>query len=211
MAGFTRFLVWAILILGALGGFLYFAFFDVWKVPADDPQFAVSVEPTLSAGDLVLVARHGNPGEGNLVRCTDPDEPRRWIVGRWTAGGRDKVEFTGEAVSVNGWRASSPRGCAKGEVTLTNPASGNQEALACRQVEFAGLTHETLVSTQHAEGSRSMTVDPGKIFLVSDNRHMHLDSRDFGSIDPALCQHVLFRLWGDSGFSDARHRLTFIW
>jgi signal peptidase I len=211
MAGFTRFLMWVVLILGALGVFLYFAFFDVWKVPADDLQFAVSVEPTLTAGDLVLIARHGSPGTGNLVRCADPDEPRRWVVGRWMAGGGEKVEFAGEGVSVDGQRASSPRACAKPAVTLTNPASGDPEALVCRQVEFAGLTHETLVSTEHAEGNRSTTVDPARVFLVSDNRHMHLDSRDFGSIDPRSCQHVVFRLWGSSGFSDASHRLTIIW
>src|SRR5580658_5954916 len=152
MAGFSRFVVWLVLIVGAMGAFLYFAFFDVWRVPADDPQFSVSVEPTLTAGDVVLTARHGNPGTGNLVRCADPDEPRRWVVGRWMAGAGDKVEFVGEAVSVDGQRTSSPRGCGKPAVTMTNPATGNQEPLLCRQVESAGTTSETLVSTQHAEG-----------------------------------------------------------
>jgi signal peptidase I len=211
MAGFTRFLAWVGLILGSLGVFLYFAFFDVWKVPGDDAQFAVSVEPTLTAGDLVVIARHGSPGRGNLVRCADPDEPRRWVVGRWMAGPGERVEFAGEGVSVDGQRATSPRGCDTPTVTLTNPASGNSEALVCRQLEFGGFTHETLVSTEHAEGNRSTKVDPARIFLVSDNRHMHLDSRDFGSIDPSSCQHVVFRLWGNSGFSDATHRLTFVW
>jgi len=211
MSGFMRFLLWTVLILGALGAFLYFAFFDVWKLPADDPQFAVSVEPTLTVGDLVIIARHGSPSTGHLVRCADPDEPRRFVVGRWMAGGGDKVEIVGEGITVDGQRASSPRGCGRPPVSLTNPASGALEPLTCRQVEFAGLTHETLSSTEHAEGKRAMTVDPGKIFLASDNRHMHLDSRDFGSIDPSSCEHVLFRLWGDSGFGDASHRFTIIW
>jgi signal peptidase I len=211
MAGFTRFLVWVAMILVALGAFLYFAFFDVWRVPTDDPQFVVSVEPTLTAGDLVLVARHGSPGTGNLVRCADPDEPRRWVVGRWTAGAGDKIVFDNETYLVNGSHFSSPRGCGVPSVVLTNPASGAQESLVCRQVEFAGLTYEALFATEHVETGRAVTVDPGKIFLVSDNRHMHLDSRDFGSIDPSSCQHVVFRLWGATGFGDGSHRFTIIW
>jgi signal peptidase I len=211
MNAFTRFLVWSALILGALGAFLYFAFFDVWRVPSDDPQFVVSVEPTLTAGDIVLVARHGTPGTGNLVRCADPDEPRRFVVGRWSAGAGDKVVFDNEGLLINGSHFSSPRGCGRPLVAYTNPASGIQETLACRQIEFGGLTHEALFSAEHAEGTRTLTVDPGKILLVSDNRHMHLDGRDFGTIDPSTCEHIVFRLWGSTGFGDAPHRFTIIW
>jgi signal peptidase I len=211
MSGLIRFVLWVALVLGAIGAFLYFAFFDVWKVPADDPQLSVSVAPTMAAGDYVLVARHGTPSTGNLVRCKDPDEPRRWVVGRWIADAGDRVEIAGEGVSINGRVASSPRGCAKPSMTLVNPATGTQEKLTCREVEFAGSTHETLVSTEHAEGNKALTVDPARIFLVSDNRHMHLDSRDFGSIEPSSCEHLVFRLWGDSGYFDAAHRFTILW
>jgi signal peptidase I len=211
MSGLLRFLVWTAIVLGAFGGFLYFAFFDIWRVPSDDPQFVVSVEPTLTAGDLVLVARHGSPGAGNLVRCADPDEPRRFVVGRWIAGSGEAVVFDNESLVVNGSHFTSPRGCGIPPVAMTNPASGHQETLSCRQIEFAGLTHEALFGTEHVEGTRSVTVDPGKIALASDNRHMHLDSRDFGTIDPASCEHIVFRLWGDSGFGDVTHRLTLIW
>jgi signal peptidase I len=211
MSGLTKFLFWTALVLAGLGVFLYFAFFDVWKVPGDDPQFGVSIEPTLSVGDLVLVARHGSPSRGNLVRCADPDEPRRFVVGRWMAQGRERVDFLSESITIDGQAAASPRGCGRPPVSLVNPATGSLEPLACRQVEFAGQTHEVLMSPEHLEGNRSMTVDLGKIFLASDNRHMHLDSRDFGSIDPSSCQHIVFRLWGETGFADASHRFTIVW
>jgi signal peptidase I len=207
----AKFLIWTCLILGGLGAFLYFAFFDVWKLPSDDPQFSVSVEPTLSAGDLVVIARHGDPGPGNLVRCADPDEPRRFVVGRWMADGHNKVEFFGESIAVDGQRATAARGCGRPPMSLVNPASGALEPLVCREVEFAGMTHEALTSVEHAEGDRSVVVDPGKIFLASDNRHLHLDSRDFGSINPSSCEHILFRLWGETGYSDSQKRFTIIW
>jgi signal peptidase I len=211
MAGFYRFLLWTGIILGAIGAILYFAFLDVWTLPSDDPQFAVSVEPTLSAGDLVLAARHGSPSTGNLVRCADPDEPRRFVVGRWVAGGGDRVDFNSETLLINGAHFSSPGGCLRPATPLTNPASGAEETLVCRQIEFGGITHEALFAREHAEGNRSLKVDPGKIALVSDNRHMHQDSRDFGSIDPSSCQHILFRLWGRAGYGDAPHRFNIIW
>jgi signal peptidase I len=211
MSGFLRFVVWVAVVLGALGAFLYFAFFDVWRIPSDDPQLSVSVAPTLAAGDYVLVARHGTPGTGNLVRCKDPDEPRRWVIGRWAANGGDRVELAGEGLAINGRVASSPGGCTPPSVTLVNPTSGAEEKLTCREVEFAGATHETLVATSHAESNKALTVDPGRIFLVSDNRHMHLDSRDFGGIESGSCEHLVFRLWGDTGYFDAAHRFTILW
>jgi signal peptidase I len=211
MNGFVRFVVWIVLVLVAIGAVLYFAFFDVWKVPGDDPQLSVSVAPTLAAGDYVLVARHGTPSTGNLVRCKDPDEPRRWVIGRWVASGGDHLDIVGERLTINGRSATSPRGCATPSMTLVNPATGNQEKLDCRQVEFAGLTHDMLVATAQAEGNRALTVDPGRIFLVSDNRHMHLDSRDFGSLESGSCEHLVFRLWGDTGYFDASHRFTILW
>ncbi len=211
MGGFGRFVGWMVAILGAIGTFLYLAFFDVWRVPSDDPQFAVSVEPTLSAGDLVLIARHGSPSNGNLVRCTDPDEPRRFVVGRWTGDSGDTVEFQDERLFVNRTAASSPRGCLRPFQKLVNPATASEETLVCRQVEFAGMTHEVLMASEHAEGHKSAKVDPNKIWLTSDNRHMHLDSRDYGTVDPRSCQHVIFRLWGASGYGDSTHRFTIIW
>jgi signal peptidase I len=211
MSAVFRFIVWVAVILGATFAILYFAFFDVWRVPTDDPQFSVSVEPTLTAGDYVLVARHGTPGVGNLVRCKDPDEPRRWVVARWVASAGDKVDVAGEALLINGRSAPSTRGCRTPTVTLVNPATGAAEKLDCREIEFAAGAYDVLTSPTHSEGHKAVTVDPGKIFLVSDNGHMHLDSRDFGSIESGSCEHLVFRLWGATGYFDASRRFTILW
>ncbi len=211
MRGVVRFVVWVAVLFGAFAAFLYFAFFDVWRVPSDDPQLSVSVAPTLSPGDYVLVARHGTPGVGDLVRCKDPDEPRRWVLARWVASAGDKVEIAGEGLTINGRVASSPGGCARPSMTLVNPATGAEEKLACREVEFGGSHHDTLVAPPHAGGDKALTVDPGRIFLFSDDQHMHLDSRDFGTIEPRSCEHLVFRLWGETGYFDAAHRFTILW
>ena len=54
-------------------------------------------------------------------------------------------------------------------------------------------------------------IEAGKWYLVSDDRHIHLDSRDFGQIDPTTCQHIVYRLQSAKGFGDSKRRLSVIW
>ncbi len=61
------------------------------------------------------------------------------------------------------------------------------------------MTYSALRARANPEPFHKVTVEFGKWFLVSDDRHVHLDSRDFGEIDsgPAGgCQHIVFRLVG---------------
>jgi signal peptidase I len=46
---------------------------------------------------------------------------------------------------------------------------------------------------------------------LSDDRYLHLDSRDYGTVPEESCQHVFFRLWGAAGFGDASRRFNIIW
>ena len=70
------------------------------------------------------------------------------------------------------------------------------------------------IGSEEAETEEPPTkveVEAGRWFLVSDDRHLHLDSRDFGQIDPVGCQHIVFRLVGAAGFGDTAKRLSIIW
>ena len=58
---------------------------------------------------------------------------------------------------------------------------------------------------------QSIHVPLGKLYLFSDDRYLHLDSRDFGSVPEATCQHLIFRLWGAEGFTDGAHRFNMLW
>jgi signal peptidase I len=207
-----RVLAWVAVIGGAICAIVYFAYADVWTLPSDDPRLLASVEPTLRGGDLVLVARHGSPALGDVVRCPDPDEPRRWVVGRLVGVGGADLMLHGQDFQLSGSRESSEANC--GTVKMSNPATGDDVTLTCRNREFAGKEYSTLhrgdVEVQ-AEGAAQRHVPPGQIFLISDNRYLHLDSRDFGSVQEATCSRILFRLWGASGFTDGSRRFNFIW
>ncbi|MEI7894898.1 MAG: S26 family signal peptidase [Myxococcales bacterium] len=204
-----KFFLWIGAILGVLGLIAYATVFDVWTVPGDDPKLAVAVEPSLSVGDVLLVTRHGeNHSRGELLRCDDPQAAGRYIVGRLVGLQGEKLAFEEELVVIGGKRTSIPYGCA--DRTLTHPTTGEEVALVCSVEEFGSRRYEVLRAKDRREPPLQTEAERG-VFLVSDNRHMHLDSRDYGSIAPSTCRQVVFRLWGTSGFGDSDRRLTFLW
>lgn len=205
-----RILIWIAIVCGALTG-LVLAFFEPWTVPGDDAQFAVSLEPSLSPGDFVLVTRASGSSDGALVRCADPDAPGRFVVGRVIGRTGDKVAFNRGSLLVNGKTPSAPAGC--DTVHVKNPATQEDEDLSCSLEEFAGDTHPVLRASSTAAAARdtSTDVEVGRIYLVSDDRVLHMDSRDYGTVLPATCQHIALRFWGQSGWGDAKKRLTVLW
>jgi signal peptidase I len=212
MSSCLRVVAWLAVLGGAVCAIVYYAYADVWVVPANDPRLLVSVEPTLAGGDIVLVERHGAPGLGNLARCVDPDEPRRWVVGRLVGMSGGSLHLADQGFSTPGSRPTSYTAC--GVQKLVNPASGDEVELTCRNEEFAGMAYETLSKAREGgsgDPDVELRVPPGKSFLLSDDRYLHLDSRDYGSLPESSCHHVLFRLWGAAGFTDASRRFNIIW
>ncbi|MEO6418271.1 MAG: signal peptidase I, partial [Polyangiaceae bacterium] len=168
--------------------------------------------PTLATGDVVVVTRRSTTSFGSLVRCTDPDAPGRYVVGRVVGLSHDTVDLVDEQLSVNGRHEASSGQCDPRQVTMKVPATGQDLELRCLRQEFAGTEIEFLYTNDHPEGATHATVEPGKAFLLSDNRHLHLDSRDFGQVGTTTCQHVVYRLWGAEGWSgSAKRRLSFLW
>ena len=205
-----RVLLWIAVVCGALVG-IGAIFFQGWTVPSDDPQLAVSIEPTMSAGDVLLVTRSTGASDGALVRCADPDAPGRFVVGRVIGHAGDAIEFSSGTMLVNGSTPSSSVACEPAVVHLRNPATQEDQGLDCLLEEFAGSTHPALRSSKTADRDVKTTVEPGKVYLVNDDRVLHEDSRDFGAIAPATCQRIVFRLWSAIGWGDAKKRLSVLW
>src|SRR5579872_6465256 len=82
MRAWLKLVAWVTGILGVVGLLLYELVFDVWVVPSDDPLLAASIQPTLMAGDVLVVTRHTSVVRGNLLRCDDPQAPGRYVVAR---------------------------------------------------------------------------------------------------------------------------------
>ncbi len=202
---------WVLGVVGAIVLVLYVGFFDVWTVPVDDPMLAASIEPTLSAGDVIVVTRRTEVSRGDLLRCADPQAPGRFIVARAIGRFGDKLDVSAEVVAVDGKRNPSPRACEPPKMLIHDPQSNEDEDLACSIEEYGSATFGALRSVTNPEPPTKATIEAGRWYLLSDDRHVHVDSRDFGTIDPTTCQHIVFRLVGPAGFGDTNKRLTVIW
>ncbi len=211
MRGLVRGLLWILGILGAIALLLHLFLFDVWKVPrGNDDRFATSILPTLRAEELVLIHRGRVPKVGELARCKSPLDGGVYVVGRVFGAGGDRVEVQDRAVLTNGkqpaWRHACP------PVVVPHPVTHNLVTMSCSVAETDAASFEYFTPKEDgiSGGTSNALVERGRLYLVSDNRLMHEDSRDVGQVDAATCEHIVFRLWGEK-FSDATRRFAVLW
>ena len=205
-----RWLIWGGGIFGAISLLLYLFVFDVWQFdPGNDPQLGASALPALKPQDKILLRRGSTPRYGELARCQHPLAPERWVIGRVFGERGDRVEVTDSLITTNGKGLGASHGCPK--MVVPHPITQNLVTMNCGYAETGAWSFEYLVAPENQSGgTHAATVEAGKVFLVSDNRFMHQDSRDFGQVDASTCLHVVYRLWGES-FTDASRRFTILW
>jgi len=211
MLAWFKFVAWSV-GLGGLGLYGIHRFvLEVWRVPTDDPMLAASVEPTLSAGDLMLVWRGDSFARGNLLRCPDPQAPGRYVIARAMGAPGDHVEIHGEVVTLDGRRPPSPRACDQLRYAMFDPGRQENVNLWCTVEEYGDMDFSALKAADNLDPPTLSLVPPEHWFLVSDNRHIHVDSRDYGELEAAGCRHIVFRLAGAAGVFDRKKRLTVVW
>ena len=214
MRKLVRFLVWTAVIVAIVVVGLRYLLLESWTIPEDDAWLGASIAPTLRPGDTVLVLIRGKPGFGDLARCVDPDDPKGWVVGRIVGLPGDVVEVVGPTLVVNGKSYVSTEACQEPRFTIQHPDTGSELELGCSRVDLAGSWH-----FQGSGGGKGRvpgedakhTVGEGLVYLLSDDRDVHEDSRDFGAIPAETCRgKIVFRLWGKEGWGDSKHRMTVI-
>lgn len=211
MRKFLRGLAWTVGIIAAIIGLCRATFLRWWKVPADDPALTTSMAPNLAAGDILLLIR-GKPKLGDLMRCADPEQPGRYVVGRVLAEAGDKIELTNDDVIVNGRRSLREMACQNSAYRVTNPTTGTDVDLYCTVEAVQGHKHMRVTDPKAQQVVlRKHEVSEGNVFLVSDNRTFPLDSREYGAVPKDTCREmVFFRIMGTKGWGDAESRLTYI-
>jgi signal peptidase I len=183
---------------------------NVWTIP-DDNVLDSSMRPSLSAGDVVVLLTVGQRGFGDLVQCTDPEDAQRFVVGRIVGLGGDKVEIANPVVTVNGTHYNRMDSCTQNVITVPDPRSGAPVQAGCNRIDMAGGWHYRANAGSKTESPSSHLVGPGLVYLLSDDRTFHDDSRDFGAIPAESCKGLIFfRLWGKGGFDDESGRFTYI-
>jgi signal peptidase I len=209
-----KFVVWMALFLGGIVAVLRATCMTFWTMPDEDPVLSLSVAPTLEAGDVLVLWRVGNPNFGELVRCPDPETPGRFIVGRLLGEGGDNIVAEMASVTVNNRFIGSRRACAPPQLTVLDPYTGEAFDLSC-EIEAAGGVEYTRARAtnppEHPPEAFRVKVPDGKVFLASDNRHYHDDSRDFGLVPKDSCkERIIYRLWSARGWFDEKRRMMLI-
>ena len=211
MRSFLKLVVWLTVIAGFVLGVLYATLFDVCVVPVDDPMLSASLQPNLGPGDVVVLSRVGSIGYGNMLRCADPQAPGRYVFARAIGHSGDRVAIENEVVMVDGRHTPSPHACDVIQRTVRDPSTGDDVELVCAVEDFGEVEFDTLHAAAHPVPPTTKTVESGRWYLVSDDRHVHVDSRDYGAVDPKTCNHVIFRIVGGAGFRDSKARFSIVW
>jgi signal peptidase I len=211
MGKLIRGLLWILGLLIVVGVVGRLVFVDVFTVP-DDDKTSAAVAPTLAGGDTVLFMARNKPAFGDLVSCTDPDDATHFIVGRVAGLSGDVVETNGKELTVNGKRYLGEMACAQATIAVPHPTSGSTVEIACDQVAMGGHPHFRGFSDKVSFPSPAKKiVREGMLFLLSDDRSYHDDSRDFGTVPASSCRgRIVFRLWGKEGWKDDKRRMTFV-
>ncbi|HMR04620.1 MAG TPA: signal peptidase I [Polyangiaceae bacterium] len=208
-----RFLLWTAIIVGAIVGVARAVAIRWWTVPLNDPYLEASIAPSLRGGDTIILWRLTKPKFGDLVVCPEPDAPERVVIGRIIAEVGDNVAVEGQTVQVNDRAAATEEACNAPKFTVLHPTTRSEIEQGCSMEVLGGHLHMRGGVGGHGLMPRSVKtkVEPGKVFLLSDNRLLPYDSRDFGQVDVNTCtETVVFRLVSAKGFFDVESRLTFI-
>jgi len=207
---YLKFMAWVTGILLVVVLFFRLTMMNAWQIPVD-PVLGASLAPSLAEGDTVLIFTAGEPSFGDLVRCADPDDTSRWVIGRIVGVGGDVIKFENNTLSVNGTRHVTKESCPDHEYFVAHPNSGERVQILCDRIEIAGGWHYAGSVPQSQNAPFEATVDRDYVYLLSDNREFHEDSRDFGQVPKNTCnESIFFRLWGLEGWGDTESRMTFI-
>lgn len=213
MRKLSKLVLWVVLLAGAVVGIARGVAIRWYQVPINDPYLDASITPTLRGGDWILLWRLTAPGYGDLVMCPEPKFPERIVIGRLIGEGDDTIEIKRRGISVNGRNVSIERVCSQPKFTVLDPNDGSEVEQFCHLERVGSVLHLRGAPTKERLGLQEVRqkVNPGTVFLVSDNRQFPYDSRDYGTVDRQTCKEsVVFRVVGKEGWFDVDSRLTVI-
>ncbi len=208
---FLRITLWTSLIIAALIGALRLSAIRWWQLPQNDPYFEASVSPTLHGGDWVILWRASAPKFGDLVLCPEP-KTNRPVIGRIIGESNDHLTISGSSITMNNVVLATDGSCDRFRVR--DPSNSGEVEQTCSMEAVGGHTHprgNVAVQTEPKPPDAEFDVPGGQVFLISDNRALPWDSREFGPVDRATCvETVVFRLVSKDGFFDVANRLSLI-
>lgn len=172
-----------------------------------------SMVPTLVAGDTFLVFTKAKLALGDVAVCQDPKKPGQLVVGRVMALEGETLSIENDIVQWNKWKIESVPVSPLEYVDRTSGEELERRVTASAE-RFGGRTFSVAhVSRGRRRNLKSTHVQEG-LFLLSDNRNLAWDSRDFGTVETPNCIGRAFFILDparDNGdFSYEQRRFTWI-
>lgn len=144
--------------------------------------------------------------------CPEPKAPERIVLGRVIGTSNDEVGFNQGQLRLNGHGLPTERSCDAFDVN--HPKTSDPFHQGCSVEDLEGKLYQrgnAIAGLPPPSPPSVTTVDPGRYFLVSDNRQFPFDSRDYGTVESLTCKEtVVFRLWGKSGYFDQQGRFEVV-
>lgn len=184
--GFLKLVLWLGGILLVFVAVMRIFFVDVAVVGHN------AMAPTMQAGDMVLIWRSGEPDDlGEVTICDHPTSPGELVMGRVVGkpgmvleADRNRLRIAGSVPDMD-WQGERERF----EDTVQNITADYRRAI----VTMGNVDHAIYERENVDFRMQSVQVQPGKIFLMGDNRtHVGQDSRFFGAVDPDKCHGTVF-------------------
>jgi signal peptidase I len=163
-----------------------------------------SMAPTLLPGDLLFASKGpsvASPARGDVVVFASPEDASQDFVKRVIGVAGDHVELAGYQVRVNGTPLETALEKANYEL-----ASGPNVVRGALWRESLGAHHyQVLRDASHAStDALDVTVAPGSVFLLGDNRDNSFDSRAFGSVPVRTLKAQVILIWASLGDAGVR-------
>jgi signal peptidase I len=188
-AGLAALPVAALLVAGS---FATSAGVRIWLLEAFEVP-AGSMLPTLLEGDHIMVRKLSPRVErGDVVVFRYPIDPKIDYVKRVVALGGDRIEVRGQEVIVNGRELAHREAAAPFPEPPEHPMAGPTTLLE----ETNGRARYLVQYERAGSPAFAVTVPPGHLFVMGDNRDNSNDSRVWGTVPAENVKgKVLFVFW----------------
>ena len=188
MSGVLKFLFRAALVVGAIllvvGGALRIFFVTPVMVAHN------GMAPTMLAGEQVLLWKNATPDLGDIAVCANASEV---VLGRVVATEGMEVSTVHDQLTISGTR---PDVDTRETIEFYNADNGRTEAMTLGIEKFGNTSHQVFHRERIPVRIRPITVPPGTLYLLGDNRNdAEHDSRSFGPVSATSCIGTVFMRW----------------